>query len=149
MRHLLAAVLLASTPIALAAQDASQAAPAPEGFGTPFKARPYGSGPIKVGPARGTVVVVGGGSMGPEIFKAFIDAESFMLVRTTITINVPQLGGPIEQVVDFSDFRDVDGIRVPYVSKSTNPIQTVTATITGVKQNVEIDDGAFVKPAGQ
>ncbi len=84
---------------------------------------------------------------GPAV-KAFIDADSFMLVRTIISINVPQLGGPIEQVVDFSDFRDVDGIKIPYVTKSSNPIQTVSATVTDVKQNVEIDDSSFVKPAG-
>jgi outer membrane lipoprotein-sorting protein len=85
---------------------------------------------------------------GPPV-KVFIDAESFMLVRTIISVNVPQLGGPIEQVVDFSDFRDVDGIKIPHATKSSNPVQTVTATVTSVKQNVEIDDSSFVKPAGQ
>jgi zinc protease len=85
---------------------------------------------------------------GPGV-KAFIDAESFMLVRTIISVNVPQLGGPIEQVVDFSDFRDVDGIKMPYMTKSTNPVQTITATVTDVTHNVEIDDTSFTKPAGQ
>jgi outer membrane lipoprotein-sorting protein len=85
---------------------------------------------------------------GPPV-KLFVDAESFMLVRTAITINVPQLGGPIEQVSDFSDFRDVDGIKVPYATKTSNPVQTITAIVTEVKQNVEIDDSSFVKPAGQ
>ena len=72
-----------------------------------------------------------------------------MLVKTIITINVPQLGGPIDQVVEFSDFRDVDGIKIPYVTKSSNPVQTVTATVTDVKHNTEIDDSSFTKPAGQ
>ena len=85
---------------------------------------------------------------GPGV-KAFIDAETFLLVRTIISINVPQLGGPIEQTSDFSDFRDVDGIKIPYATTTSNPIQTVTATVTDVKQNVEIDDSSFVKPAGQ
>jgi hypothetical protein len=85
---------------------------------------------------------------GPPV-KAFIDAESFMLVRTVITVTVPQLGGPVEQVVDFSDFRDVEGIKIPHMTKSANSVQTVTATVTSVKQNVEIDDSSFVKPAGQ
>jgi outer membrane lipoprotein-sorting protein len=83
---------------------------------------------------------------GPPV-KVFIDAQSFMLVKTIITINVPQLGGPIEQAVEFSDFRDVDGIKIPYATKSSNPIQTVTATVTDVKHNVEIDDSSFSKPA--
>ena len=82
---------------------------------------------------------------GPST-RLFIDAESFMLVRTAVTLNVPQLGGDIEQVVDFSDFRDVDGIKIPFVTKSSNPAQTVTATMSSVKHNAEIDDASFSKP---
>jgi len=78
--------------------------------------------------------------------RLFIDAESFMLVRTTVTLNVPQLGGDIEQVVDFSDFRDVDGIKIPFTTKSSNPAQTVTATMTSVKHNADLDDASFSKP---
>ncbi len=85
---------------------------------------------------------------GPGV-KAFIDAETFMLVRTMVSVNVPQLGGPIEQTSDFSDFRDVDGIKIPHATKTSNPVQTITATVTDVKQNVEIDDTSFVKPAGK
>ena len=84
--------------------------------------------------------------VGPSV-KAFFDAENFMLVRTILTITVPQLGGPIDQVVDFSDFRDVDGIKIPYVTKSSNPVQTVLATVSEVKQNTDIDDSSFAKPA--
>jgi len=82
---------------------------------------------------------------GPSI-RLFIDADSFMLVRTAVTLNVPQLGGDIEQVVDFSDFRDVDGIKIPFVTKSTNPAQTVTATMMSVKHNTDLDDSSFSKP---
>jgi outer membrane lipoprotein-sorting protein len=82
---------------------------------------------------------------GPST-RLFIDAESFMLVRTAVTLNVPQLGGDIEQVVDFSDFRDVDGIKIPFVTKSSNPAQTVTATMSSVKHNADIDDASFAKP---
>ena len=82
---------------------------------------------------------------GPGM-RLFIDADSFMLVRTAVTLNVPQLGGDIEQVVDFSDFRDVDGIKIPFITKSSNPAQTVTATMSSVKHNAEIDDSSFSKP---
>lgn len=85
---------------------------------------------------------------GPGV-KAFIDAETFMLVRTSVTITVPQLGGPIEQVTDFSDFRDVEGIKIPHATKTSNPVQTISATVTEVRQNVEIDDSLFVKPGAQ
>ncbi len=85
---------------------------------------------------------------GP-IVKLFIDASTFMLVKTAVTLDVPQLGGDIEQVVQFSDFRDVDGIKVPYAILSTNPAQTVRATMSEVRHNQDIDDSAFSRPPGQ
>lgn len=40
----------------------------------PFKAEPLGSGAVKSGPPNGTVIAVGGGAIGSEVWKAFIDA---------------------------------------------------------------------------
>jgi outer membrane lipoprotein-sorting protein len=85
---------------------------------------------------------------GPAV-RLFIDTESFMLVKTVMTINIPQMGGDIDQVVEFSDFRDVDGIKVPHTTRSTNAIQAIVATMTDVKHNLEIDDSSFSRPAGQ
>lgn len=48
------------------------------------------SGTPRVGPSRGTVVVVGGGSMGPEIYKAFIDAAGG---PEALILQVPNAGG--------------------------------------------------------
>ena len=71
-------------------QAATPPAPAPAGYGDAFKARPYGKGAIKVGPEKGTVVVVGGGSMGPEIYKAFIEAAGG---PDALILDVPNAGG--------------------------------------------------------
>jgi cyanophycinase len=92
---LIASVLTVLAPLrashpTLAAQVVDQAPPAPAGFGDPFKALPLADGPVKVGPARGTVVVVGGGSMGPEIYKTFIDAAGG---PDALILNVPNAGG--------------------------------------------------------
>jgi cyanophycinase len=85
MRTVFLSLLL---PAALAAQ---QPAPvAPPDYSGPFKARPYGSGAIKVGPEKGTVIVVGGGAMGPEIYKAFIDAAGG---PDALILDVPNAGG--------------------------------------------------------
>jgi hypothetical protein len=81
--------------------------------------------------------------------RAFIDVENLMLVRTVMSINVPQVGGDIEQVVEFSDYRDVDGVKVAFAITSTNSLQTIKATLTDVKHNTEIDDASFVRPPGQ
>src|SRR5689334_2189518 len=47
-------------------------------------------GAIKVGPPQGTVIVVGGGSMGPEIYSAFIKAAGG---PDALIIDVPTAGG--------------------------------------------------------
>ena len=78
--------------------------------------------------------------------KLLIDSENFMLLKQVITVNVPELGGDVEQVSELSDYRDVDGVKVPYGLKSTNPAQTITAKLADVKHNVEIDDSSFSKP---
>ena len=69
-----------------------------------------------------------------------------MVVKTVVTINVPQLGGDIEQVSELSDFRDVDGVKLPFTIKSTNPAQTITVTLASVTHNANIDDRSFAKP---
>jgi len=56
---------------------------------TPF--RPSSpSGPTKVGPPKGTVIVVGGGAMGPEIYARFIEAAGG---PDALIIDVPNAGG--------------------------------------------------------
>ena len=52
-------------------------------------ARPTGALP-KVGPPTGTVIVVGGGSMGPEIYSKFIEAAGG---PDALIIDVPNAGG--------------------------------------------------------
>ncbi len=94
MRIASLASLFVAFPAALIAQTAPRSqppvAPAPAGFGDPFKARPLGTGPVKVGPAQGTVIVVGGGQMGPEIYQAFIDAAGG---PDALILDVPNAAG--------------------------------------------------------
>ena len=45
---------------------------------------------IKVGPPRGTVIVVGGGAMGPELYSRFIEAAGG---PNALIIDVPTAGG--------------------------------------------------------
>jgi len=81
---------------------------------------------------------------GP-VTRAWIDAETLMLVKTTSKAEAPGLG-EIEQVTEFSDYRTVDGVKVPFQVKSINPAQTVTAVLKEVRHNVELDDASFAKP---
>jgi hypothetical protein len=77
--------------------------------------------------------------------KAYIDAETFLPVRSVITTEIPQMG-KIEQMIDPSDFRDVDGIKVPFKLRLTNAMQTISMTFTKIEHNVTLDEKMFVKP---
>ena len=75
----------------------------------------------------------------------YIDAETFMPLRTVITANVPQMGD-VEQNADPSDFRVLDGVKVPYAVRISSSVQGVTMTFSKVEHNVTIDEKLFVKP---
>jgi len=78
--------------------------------------------------------------------KQYIDAETYLLLKTVATVNVPQLGGDVEQIVEFSNYKDVDGVKVPFTIKATNPAQSYTVTVNTIEHNKPIDEKSFVKP---
>jgi hypothetical protein len=79
--------------------------------------------------------------------RVWIDAESYLPIKSSVTIDSPETG-PMEQVVEFSDFRDVDGIKVPFQMKNSNAtMQTFTITFTKIEHNVKIDPALFSKPS--
>ena len=74
-----AVVMIAlNAPVALVAQSSSSAG------------APAGGPSTLVGPAHGTVIVVGGGSMGPEIYAKFIAAAGG---PNALIVDVPTAGG--------------------------------------------------------
>lgn len=85
---------------------------------------------------------------GPRV-RTWVDADTYMILKTSVTVPVPELGGDTEQITEFSDFKHVDGVIVPFAVKSINSVQTAAATLTSVTHNVDIDDASFMKPPGQ
>ncbi len=79
--------------------------------------------------------------------RMFIDAANSMLLKTVITLNVPQLGTDLEQTVELSDYRDVDGVKLPFRIRSVNQVQSLTIAFTKIEQNTPIDESMFKKPA--
>jgi outer membrane lipoprotein-sorting protein len=84
---------------------------------------------------------------GPVI-HLLIDAQSYLPAKTTVTLDMPELGS-VEQSIEFSDYRDVDGVKVPFRLKGSSAVQTFTVVITKVEHNVKIDPALFVKPAAK
>lgn len=77
--------------------------------------------------------------------RTWIDAESYLPVKTSTTIETPETG-PLEQISEFSDYRDVDGVKVPFQVKSTTAVQSYVVTVTKVEHNTKIDPAIFGKP---
>lgn len=79
--------------------------------------------------------------------REFIDAETFLISRTVMKVDVPEMGGEMEQTVDTSDYRAVEGVKIPFSLRMQNSAQTVSITIDKVEMNKPIDEAMFSKPA--
>jgi len=102
------------------------------------------AGKEKVGD-REAYVLIGKPKTGPAV-RHHIDAETYLPVKTVMKVMVPQLGTELEQTTETSDFKDVDGVKVPFRIKTTSSIQTVLVTVTQVEHNKQIDRSLFSKP---
>ena len=78
-----------------------------------------------------------------SVAKLYLDAETYLLVRTVATVNMPQAGGDIQQTGDFSDYRTVDGVKVAFQVVNSNSQQSATIKLTKVEHNVTLDDALF------
>jgi outer membrane lipoprotein-sorting protein len=95
---------------------------------------------------RDTVVLVYTPKTG-SVARLFFDAQTWLLVRQVGKVNIPEAGGDIEQTTDPSDYRDVDGVKVPFGLVVTSPIQSVTVRLQKVEHNKPIDDAVFGRGA--
>src|SRR5262249_10127089 len=82
---------------------------------------------------------------GPVV-RQYIDAETYLPIKNVVKVMVPQLGTEVEQTTEISDFRDVDGVKVPFQIKTTSSIQTVLVNANQVEHNTPIDQSLFSKP---
>lgn len=101
-------------------------------------------GKEKVGDRDAHVIVLEPPSGPPTRFS--IDAETYLLLEAVMKIDVPQLGREVEQRTTLHDYREVDGVKLPYLARATSAVQNYTITFTTVEHNVRVDPARFVKP---
>ena len=99
--------------------------------------------PEKVGD-RETNVLVGRRDGLPSVRLNF-DKESGLLVRMTRYTETEFGRNPVQ--VDFSDYRDLSGVKVPYKWTLARPSGRFTIQVEQAQANVAVDDAKFVKPA--
>ena len=82
-----------------------------------------------------------------SVVRQYVDAETYLPIKTVVKVDVPQLGREVEVTTEFLDYREVDGIKLPFGLKTTSSVQNYTITITKVEHNIQIDETLFSKPA--
>jgi outer membrane lipoprotein-sorting protein len=82
-----------------------------------------------------------GGTAG----RIYIDADTFLAIRSVTTAEAPEVG-QFEQTTDLLDYREVDGLKVPFQIKSTSSAQSFTITLSKVEHNVKVDPAIFARP---
>ena len=79
--------------------------------------------------------------------KWYFDAETGFLLRVDTVRESPQ--GKIALEVSMEDYREIDGVKIPFTVRQSNPAFNLTIRIDEVKHNVSIDEAKFEKPAAQ
>ncbi len=79
--------------------------------------------------------------------RLYIDASSGLLLRRQIVTRTP-LNGSLTETIDYSNYKPVAGVMVPFTIKRTNWNTLDTITIVDVKPGASIDDARFAKPKG-
>lgn len=80
--------------------------------------------------------------------QAYLDAQTGLLLRmVTQHHNDDGSVEPIEE--DFSDYRDVDGVKIPFNLHQSGSQVDFTIQLQNVRQNVPLDDTRFSEPVAQ
>ena len=77
--------------------------------------------------------------------KFYFDVVNGLLLRRDAMR--PTSHGPILAELYFSDWRDVDGIKLPFKVTQRMPSVTYVFTLEEVKHNVQLDSGMFRVPS--
>jgi photosynthetic reaction center cytochrome c subunit len=89
--------------------------------------------------------VLAGRREGRTPIELYFDVQSGLLVRM-VRYGETTLGRMPTQI-EYADYRDVNGVNVPYRWTLARPGGRFTIQVSEVKENVPVDDAKFAKPA--
>jgi photosynthetic reaction center cytochrome c subunit len=78
--------------------------------------------------------------------RLYFDPKTGLLVRMVRLANTAVGRNPTQ--IDYADYREVDGVKMPFRWTLSRPNGRFTIQLSEVKQNVPIEDSRFTKPAG-
>jgi len=88
--------------------------------------------------------LIGSGPGHPPV-RLYFDKKSGLLVRQVRYAETPV--GRMPTQIDYADYREVDGVKIPLRWTLSRPNGRFTIQIADVKTNVEVDDARFARPA--
>jgi photosynthetic reaction center cytochrome c subunit len=83
---------------------------------------------------------------GQLVVKFYFDQQSGLLVRLVLYGDSPLGLNPSK--VDYADYREVDGVQVPFRITLSEPGESSTIQFDEIRQNIKVDDAIFLRPAG-
>jgi hypothetical protein len=92
---------------------------------------------------KDTWLVVGRNEGQPPL-RLYFDQQSGLLLRMLRYVDSPLGYNPTQ--IDYSDYRDADGAKIPYRWTLARPGNRFTIQVDQVQQNVAVDDSLFVVP---
>jgi hypothetical protein len=90
-----------------------------------------------------TYVVVGR-SEGRQPLRLYFDQQSGLLLRLVRFLDTPIGRNPTQ--IDYADYREVNGVKVPFRWTISRPGNSFTIQIDQAQQNVPVDDAKFAQP---
>jgi hypothetical protein len=79
--------------------------------------------------------------------RLYFDAQSGLLLRVIRYGETPLGRNPTQ--IDYADYRQVDGVKIPFRWTLARPNNRFTIQLADVKSNVPVDDAKFAKPASE
>jgi hypothetical protein len=99
--------------------------------------------PDKIGDV--SVLTLTGTRQGLPPVRFFFDANSGLLLRMVRYTENPLGRMPVQ--IDYSDYRDVDGVKTPFRWTLSRPNGRFTIQLNEVKANVAVEDSKFAMPS--
>jgi photosynthetic reaction center cytochrome c subunit len=90
------------------------------------------------------VYVVSGISAGQPAAKFYFDEQSGLLLRMLRYVDSPLGRNPTQ--IDYADYRDQGGVKVPFQRTIARPGSRFTIRIEQAQDNVPVDDAKFARP---
>jgi photosynthetic reaction center cytochrome c subunit len=88
--------------------------------------------------------LVAGRSEGQPPLRLYMDKESGLLLRLVRYAETPLGRNPTQ--IDYADYRDADGVKVPFRWTLARPGNRFTIQVEQIQQNVPVDDSKFAPP---